>query len=566
MENISSNKISDNIKSDKENNIDNSFQVNQKVLPINISLIKNIFTIPQYKDKNIIYINDIETLNDSSLTNNIEQASVKYNQNESLTLSQSNDNQKDKSKKNINYNNYLKKELIAKENENHLLKKEIFKLKEEINLNQTKLLKLKQYEQNYDKIINDIKKEFKMKEKANNKMIEKLKNEIKTKDYILNSFQEKIILKNQMIERLKTQLKKKENQINELNRKIKKNIEINNSNSNLYIVKKSSNSKHKENQLKINSIKSKQKENSNRKSSSKNTINSKEKLQRQNKSSNNILQLNNYHSNTHRESENIYFLESLNTQKVISLKKRSKLKSPFLYKFGTKRIKNTKNDLQEDINYIKIKTNLEKKFKNNSYSDKIRENSTKINEESLNHNLKELKNIFLLKGNNSEDAFLKRYSNSNKNRYLKSNKKNPIVDNTYSYMTPVSDNKKKIYKIDIPKFKIRKNNSFNKISNNINSFNYLEQKCNIIKKKFNDEISQNMRKINGKLIFANNLQKNNTFIKKHFNKNKINFLYNISINDSNSILSNNNLTTTTIKLLENNTTKSNNITNNLFKD
>ena len=139
MENISSNKISDNIKSDKENNIDNSFQVNQKVLPINISLIKNIFTIPQYKDKNIIYINDIETLNDSSLTNNIEQASVKYNQNESLTLSQSNDNQKDKSKKNINYNNYLKKELIAKENENHLLKKEIFKLKEEINLNQTKL-------------------------------------------------------------------------------------------------------------------------------------------------------------------------------------------------------------------------------------------------------------------------------------------------------------------------------------------------------------------------------------------------------------------------------------------
>ena len=121
-----------------------------------------------------------------------------------------------------------------------------------------------------------------------------------------------------------------------------------------------------------------------------------------------------------------------------------------------------------------------------------------------------------------------------------------------------SGNEKKIYKIDIPKFKKRKNNSFNKIGNNTNSFNYLEQKCNIIKRKFNDEITQNMRKINGKLIFENNFQKNNTFIKKYFNKNQISFLYNNSINDTNSVSSNNNLTTTRIKLFENNTTKSNN--------
>ena len=110
MENISSNKISNNNKLNKENNIDNSFINNQKLLPVNISLIKNIFTIPQYKDKNVIYINDIETLNDSSsLTNNLEEGSIKYNQNDSLTLSHSNENQKIKSNKNIKHNDYLKR-------------------------------------------------------------------------------------------------------------------------------------------------------------------------------------------------------------------------------------------------------------------------------------------------------------------------------------------------------------------------------------------------------------------------------------------------------------------------
>ena len=253
MENISSNKISNDTKLNKENNIDNSFINNQKLLPVNISLIKNIFTIPQYKDKNIIYINDIETLNDSSsLTNNLEEGSIKYNQNDSLTLSQSNENRKVKSNKNknTNHSDYLKRELITKENENLILKKEIFKLREEINSNKIKLLKLQQYEQDFEKIINDMKKDFRAKEKANNKIIEKLKNEIKIKDHILNSFQETIIVKNQMIERFKVQLKKKDNQINELNRKIRKNLEINYSNSNIFFKRKSSNSSYKENKIK----------------------------------------------------------------------------------------------------------------------------------------------------------------------------------------------------------------------------------------------------------------------------------------------------------------------------
>ena len=549
MENISSNKISNDNKLNKENNIDNSFINNQKLLPVNISLIKNIFTIPQYKDKNVIYINDIETLNDSSsLTNNLEEGSIKYNQNDSLTLSHSNENQKIKSNKNIKHNDYLKRELITKENENLILKKEIFKLREEINSNQIKLLKLQQYEQDFEKIINDMKKDFKAKEKSNNKIIEKLKNEIKIKDHILNSFQETIIVKNQMIERFKVQLKKKDNQINELKRKIRKNLEINYSNSNIFFKRKSSNSSYKENKIKNNSSKNRQKETS------------KEKVKNENKSSNNLLQLQHYHSNTNRDNNtNIFRLEPLSTQKVISLKKRSKLKSPILYNFQTKRNNKIKNDILENNNCIKLKTNLSKKFKNNSYSDKVRDNSARLNEESMiNHNLKNLKYIFLLQEKNSEDAFLKRYSNSNKNKHLKQNIKNQNTDSNYSFMYHESGNEKKIYKIDIPKFKKRKNNSFNKIGNNINTFNYLEQKCNIIKRKFNDEISQNIRKINGKLIFENNFQKNDTLIKKYFNKNQISFLYNNSINDTNSVSSNNNLTTTRIKLFENNTTKSNN--------
>ena len=549
MENISSNKISNDNKLNKENNIDNSFINNQKLLPVNISLIKNIFTIPQYKDKNVIYINDIETLNDSSsFTNNLEEGSIKYNQNDSLTLSHSNENQKIKSNKNIKHNDYLKRELITKENENLILKKEIFKLREEINSNQIKILKLQQYEQDFEKIINDMKKDFKAKEKSNNKIIEKLKNEIKIKDHILNSFQETIIVKNQMIERFKVQLKKKDNQINELKRKIRKNLEINYSNSNIFFKRKSSNSSYKENKIKNNSSKSRQKETS------------KEKIKNENKSSNNLLQLQHYHSNTNRDNNtNIFRLEPLSTQKVISLKKRSKLKSPILYNFQTKRNNKIKNDILENNNCIKLKTNLSKKFKNNSYSDKVRDNSARLNEESMiNHNLKNLKYIFLLQEKNSEDAFLKRYSNSNKNKHLKQNIKNQNTDSNYSFMYHESGNEKKIYKIDIPKFKKRKNNSFNKIGNNINTFNYLEQKCNIIKRKFNDEISQNIRKINGKLIFENNFQKNDTLIKKYFNKNQISFLYNNSINDTNSVSSNNNLTTTRIKLFENNTTKSNN--------
>ena len=286
------------------------------------------------------------------------------------------------------------------------------------------------------------------------------------------------------------------------------------------------------------------------------------------------MQLN--HSNTQRENDkNLFNLEPVNTQKVISLKKRTKIKSPVLYKFKNKSHDKLIKETNDNMQYIRIKTNLGKRFKYDSYSDKIRENSTRTSEKSVvNENMKNLKNIFLLQGKNGEDAFLKRFSNSSKNKFknknLKNNIKNSFGDNTYSNMYLESEYKTKSYKIDIPKFKKRKNNSFNKINDNSNSLKYFEQKRSLIKRKFNDEIAQNLKKMNDKFMASSNFQKNSTLIKKHFVSNKINFLYTNSINDSNSVLTNinnNNLTANSIRFFDNNnSTKSNNISNHQFKE
>ena len=557
MENKNSNSTLDEININPKTKI---AKEKHNLIPINISLVKNIFTLPQQKDKNIIYINDIETLNDSSITNNLEQTSIRYNQNDSLSLSNSNNSSKTKSKnirvKNINQNNYIKNELIAKEKENILLKKEIFKLREDINLLQNKFSKSKQNEQNLEKNITEIKKDFQIKENLFKKLIEKLKNELKEKDYILNSFQEKIILKNQTIERMRVQMKKKENEINELNRKLKKNLDMN------YSILFKNNSKNK--------IKRKSRANSGRESMNKklniskiNKSNSKEKIINNNIKTNNILQIQQYHLNTQRENmKNLNYIESSNSQKVIGLKKRSKLQSPILLETKYK-----KNNSKENKN----------KIRHHSYSDKVKENSKNLRDKKLStdNNLKNLKRIFLLQEKNNEDVFLKRYSNSNSNKskYFKQSIKSSYGDTTSSFLLPESENNRKNYKIDIPKLKKRKNNnSFNKLSDNYysnysNSNNqYLEQKIQIIKRRFNDEVAQNLRKINGRIIISNNLNKNTIFIPRHNTERKINFLYANSVNDSNSILSNNNYTVNTTKLYENPpSTKSNNISKQLYK-
>ena len=557
MENKNSNSTLDEININQKTKI---AKEKHNLIPINISLVKNFFTLPQQKDKNIIYINDIETLNDSSITNNLEQTSIRYNQNDSLSLSNSNNSSKTKSKnirvQNINHNNYIKNELIAKEKENILLKKEIFKLREDINLLQNKFSKSKQNEQNLEKNITEIKKDFQIKENLFKKLIEKLKNELKEKDYILNSFQEKIILKNQTIERMRVQLKKKENEINELNRKLKKNLDMN------YSILFKNNSKNK--------IKQKSRANSGRESMNKklniskiNKSNSKEKIINNNIKTNNILQIQQYHLNTQRENmKNLNYIESSNSQKVIGLKKRSKLQSPILLETKYK-----KNNSKENKN----------KIRHHSYSDKVKENSKNLRDKKLStdNNLKNLKHIFLLQEKNNEDVFLKRYSNSNSNKskYFKQSIKSSYGDTTSSFLLPESENNRKNYKIDIPKLKKRKNNnSFNKLSDNYysnysNSNNqYLEQKIQIIKRRFNDEVAQNLRKINGRIIISNNLNKNTIFIPRQNTERKINFLYANSVNDSNSILSNNNYTVNTTKLYENPpSTKSNNISKQLYK-
>ena len=553
MDNKISNSPLDDNNSNKDKKI-KSIKERRSLIPINISLVKNIFTLPQQNDKNIIYINDIETLNDSSLTNNLEQTSIRYNQNDSLSLSNSNNSSKTKPKniriKNIDQNNYIKNELIAKEKENILLKKEIFKLREDINLFQNKFSKSKQNEQNLEKNLIEIKKDFQMKENIITKLIEKLKNELKEKDYILNSLQEKIILKNKYIERLRIQLNKKESEINKLNRKLKKNIDINY--SRLYINKERNFSKNS---------KSKQRASSGRETTNKkiniSISNSKEKTINENKKSNNILHLQHYNLNTQIENiKNFNYIESSNSQKVIGLKKRSKLQSPIILetKYKNSNNKETKN-----------------KFKNYSYSDKIREYSQKQCDKSISdNNLKNLKHIFLLQGKNNDDVFLKRYSNSNNNKskYLKQSIKSYGCDTTSSFLSPDSEINRKNYKIDIPKLKTRKsNNSFSKlISNNYSNSNQnLEHKIHLIKKKFNDEMEQNLRKINGKMIISNKLNNNNNiFIPRHNTERKINFLYANSVNESNSILSNN-YTVNTTNLYENiPSTKSNNISKQIY--
>ena len=355
MENKNSNSTLDEININPKTKI---AKEKHNLIPINISLVKNIFTLPQQKDKNIIYINDIETLNDSSITNNLEQTSIRYNQNDSLSLSNSNNSSKTKSKnirvKNINQNNYIKNELIAKEKENILLKKEIFKLREDINLLQNKFSKSKQNEQNLEKNITEIKKDFQIKENLFKKLIEKLKNELKEKDYILNSFQEKIILKNQTIERMRVQLKKKENEINELNRKLKKNLDMN------YSILFKNNSKNK--------IKQKSRANSGRESMNKklniskiNKSNSKEKIINNNIKTNNILQIQQYHLNTQRENmKNLNYIESSNSQKVIGLKKRS-----YLFEANTSLINNDKLKYNHD-SFSNEGNSRNNEFNNNS--------------------------------------------------------------------------------------------------------------------------------------------------------------------------------------------------------
>ena len=502
---------------------DKPLKENNRLIPINISLVKNIFTIPKQNEQSIIYINDIETLNESSLTNNIDQNSIRYNQNiqnDSLNLSHSNKSPKTKTIiRNINQN-YLKSELIEQVKENLLLKKEIFKLREEINLVNKKCLELNHQEKYLEKIILDMKKENQNKIK----LIEKLKNDNKTKDFIINSFQEKIIIKNQIIDKLRIKLKSKENQVKELNRKLKIKLELNHNHyfnfNETYWMKSTS--------------KNKQRQNSGNKTTTNkklNKTNSKEKISPENQRSNDIFKLQYYHSNTPKENnKNLYFSEiSNNFQKIVSLKKRSNSKNPILFP------PKSNNIIKEN----KENTYSGKKLRYHSYSNKINENSIKSKEKSKNGDLKCLKQIFILQGKKNEDAFIKRFSkNKNQNQNLKNN----------TYISPEIEYNKRNYRIDIPKLSKR---------------SYLGQKNKIIKRILSEENSGNKSKINRKNMFSNILQKNNSFVKKP--KIKMTFLYNNSLNESNSLLNNNNFTTNSIKLFENNSNISKKNKNNSFK-
>ena len=135
MENKENLKTSINLpKNEIENNKNNECS---KLIPIKITIANQGLFIPNQNTKNTIFINDLETLNDSSFTNNFESTSIKEKFRDSLSLGQSFHGsktdlniQKSESEKK---KNFFKKKFndSSIKKENNKLKKEKKKLKEE---------------------------------------------------------------------------------------------------------------------------------------------------------------------------------------------------------------------------------------------------------------------------------------------------------------------------------------------------------------------------------------------------------------------------------------------------
>lgn len=256
MENNSKSKISSIPKSDYGKNKKPDLT---KLIPFNIAGIKQVYLIPEQNPNNMILINDLETLNESSITNNFEGLSLKDSLKDSFSAVQSpfssNIEQKDIDKNNSNNNELFKDELSKKENENNLLRNEIKELKDKIesmkdkeSLYEVKILHLKENNENLEKELISIKSNINIQQKEYIEKIELLKNDIKNKEKILNSFHERIIYLNSIIN-------EKNLKINELSRKFKK---TNNSRKSIDI--KTTNTYNNNNKL---SIMSSNKENEN---------------------------------------------------------------------------------------------------------------------------------------------------------------------------------------------------------------------------------------------------------------------------------------------------------------
>ena len=255
MENHSKMKTSNIPKSDSGKNKKPDLT---KLIPFNIAGIKQVYLIPEQNRNNMILINDLETLNESSITNNFEGLSIKDSLRDSFSVVQSpissNVDQKDIGKNSSNNNELLKDGVNKIEKENYLLKDEIKELNEKIetmkdkeSLYEVKILHLKENNENLEKELISIKSDFNLQKKEFMEKMELLKNDIKNKEKILNSFHERIIYLNAIINEKDLKIKELSHKFKKSNNS-RKSIDINIANNNNNKNKLSILSSNKENE------------------------------------------------------------------------------------------------------------------------------------------------------------------------------------------------------------------------------------------------------------------------------------------------------------------------------
>ena len=525
-----------------------------KLIPFHIPSAKQAYFLPDQYKKNTVLINDLETLNDSSFTNNIDCVSNKDQQSlgDSLSIVSSRQGSKasfmdDKNKK-LKFQK-IQEELLKKEKDNILLKNEIIDLQKKINLNkdkdsiyQNKFNKLNEKYKNLEYILSNIKKEYKLKEKEYLEKIEQLKKDINNKNTMLNSLQEKIIYKNQIIQNLNNLIKVKDMQINESNKKIRK----------------SENNKRNKEKNTINTINSKTNLNSNKENENYNNFkninnninkdNSKDvhqeflkkykqikkentKKERYNSNiENNNLNMTNkyqkrkiYHSGTYRNQfaqrqiKNYYFFDESkikiqkNKVKDISLKKQiDNIKKSSNIKIDKNKNKNYENNSVKNISNLKLDRNYLRHFSNislYSYTNKIKDPENYKDNKRISI-INNFSTNNLIKEENPREVFMKRLYKNNKQII-----KTSISDSTNSY-NYISDNETN--KSNFIKFNNSKNKNDNK-SYDLN-LNEYSKKNNIFynnnTQKDNHHITSEkiLKIINQKYRIPNNTRKSNSRI------------------------------------------------------
>ena len=522
-----------------------------KLIPFHIPNANQAYLLPDQYKKNIVLINDLETLNDSSSYNygdcltNKDQLSLA----DSISLIHSRQGSKTSlfEEKNKINNQKIQEDLIKKEKENILLRNEIIDLKKDLHLikdkessYEYKIIKMNENYKNLEKVLSSLKKEYSLKEKDYLEKIEQLKNEIKNKNIILNSLHEKIIYKNQLIQNLNNLIRVKDSLITESNNKIKKihKYKRNSININQNINHNKENENFNDIQNIINNVNQERKKNTKlKKFLKKNKINyvdnSKIKKVISNIEDRNISQIyyqsKPHHSSTYRNQgpsnqiNNYNYLEESKikipkkTLKDISLKKQLNVNKKIL-KIKSKKKETNRiytNNSMRNISNLKLDKNNTRQLSRMSYNSnngKITENIIDNKRIEKINNLR--KNNILIKEGTKKEVFLRRLYKNNKK-----NLKTSINDSTNSYycISDSENNKNNLLKITT-------SNSKNDIKSSDIFLNDFGRKNNNAKKEYFDIISEKIfRSINHKNKIPNKTRKINSYQatdnNDHFNNN-----------------------------------------------